>query len=862
MMWWRKRSESDFSAELQAHLDLEADRLIAEGFTAAEAYKEALKTFGNVSRSQEHFYESNRFMWTDRLKQDTVYAIRQLVKDKVFTAIALATLTLGIGAAISIFALVNDTLLRALPYRDADGIISIKDSRLVGESTGGLVGVPRFWDLQARSMSVEKLAFYYFNHPTMIAGSLPPTPLAGVSASGDFWDTLGVQAAIGRTFTRSDDLPNAPDVAVIGYSVWQQVFGGDPHIVNQQVKLDGKVATITGVMPPTFQYPGKVDIWRPTHFDPPEWTHRHNGSRFVNVIGRLKPNVTLAVAQQDFWRIGGQLQREYPATDGDWQFSSESLRDYLYGALRPALLVLSAASGVLLLLACVNVANLLLSRATTRSREVALRRALGASQGRIFAQFLTENTILSLMGGALGLFAAFAAVHRLGARLPGRLGTAGVALDWRVVWFTLAVSLSTGIIFGMPPVLKSRRLDLNANLKQGDLRVSGASRGQLRDAFISIEVALSLVLLVGASLLGESLWNLIKSPLGFDPDNVLTFQIELPWNRDGATIQRFYDELQREIMSVPGVTAAGQITALPTVDWHLRSTFDVDWLPRTPHGDAVSVEDRHIAGDYLAAMRTRLLAGRTFNEADTHSKKLVALVNQEFARQYGPSENLLGRHLINAMAQFEIVGIINDVRGTAGSLAKPVGPELYMLADDQPGRTFVVRSKLPPDQLLRTIRAQVHQLDANQALRKVVTLDDLINESVAQPRFNMGLLSSFAVIALLLALVGIYGVVSYSVTQRAVEIGIRMTLGATRRQICSLVIRRSMLAAAIGLVSGAVLALVFTQLLRSQLYGVRPNHPLTYAVSILALLIPVLLASLRPALRAAWMNPVETLRRD
>jgi putative ABC transport system permease protein len=867
MFWRRKRSQSDFSSELQAHLDLEVDRLMAEqGLSEPEAREQAQKAFGNVTRSEERFYESDRLAWLDHLRRDAIYAFRQLSKDKGFTAIATATLALGIAATTSIFTLVNATLLRALPYQDGDRIISIKDTRLVGQSTGGLVGVPRFFDLQARNNSADKLAFYFFDAPTLIAGSSSPTPLVGVRASGDFWHILGIQPALGRTFTANDDRPKSPDVAVISDAVWRRVFGGDPHIVNQLVQIDGSAATIIGVVPPGLQYPSKIEIWRPSQFDPVDWSHpdnRFNGSRFVNVIGRLKPGLELAAAQKDFQRIGEQLRREFPSSDSEWQFSSESLRDYLYGGLKPALLILLAASAVLLAIACINVANLLLSRATTRSREVALRRALGASQGRIFGQFLTENALLALAGGTLGLLAALATVAWLGARLPGRLSAAGVELNWPVVGFTLALSLATSIFFGMPPALASRRNDLNANLKSGDHRTGGAAGSGLRELLIALEVALSLILLVGASLLGESLWNLMKSPLGFVPDQVLSFHLELPWDNGSLRNRRFFDELQTKIQDLPGVAAAGQITALPTVDWHLRSNFDVDWMPRTPNGNAVNVEDRHISGDYLGAMRIPLLAGRGFTESDNRSKKLVALVNQEFLRQYGQNQALIGRHLINSWAQFEIVGIIGDVRGTAGSIERPPSPELYMLADGETSRrTFVVRSTLPADQLVPGIRAAVHDLDANQAIREVATLDDLIHESVAQPRFNMGLLSSFAAIALLLAMTGIYGVVSYSVTQRSAEIGIRMALGATRTQICSLFLRLSLVAVALGFGLGGALALLFTRLLRSQLYAVEPNHPLAYVVSILALLLPVSLASLRPALRAACLNPLETLRRD
>jgi predicted permease len=668
---------------------------------------------------------------------------------------------------------------------------------------------------------------------------------------------------LGRAFTENDDQANSPQVAIISYSTWQRFFGSDPGVVNRQVTLDGKGATIVGVLPPGLEYPKKTEIWTPSHFDPAEWTNRGEGSRFVNVFGRLKRNIALPSVQEELRTIGERLRREHPDTDVNWQFGGESLRDSLYGGAKPALLVLMAASSVLLLIACINVANLLLSRGTTRLREVALRRALGASQRRILAQFLTENTLLALLGGGIGLFATFAGIRFFGASLPGRLGSSGIEVEWPIAWFTLAVSVLTGIVFGCVPPVQARRLDLNTNLKQGNARVGGAAGSRVRTAFISMQVALSLVLLVGASLLAESLWNLIKSPFGFQPEHVLTFEIKLPWNEKAVVVKRFFDDLQSKISSLPGVLAVGQISALPTVDWHLRSNFDVDWKPRTEHGDAVNVEDRAVSHDYFRAMGIPLLAGRSFTEADVRAKQPRGLVNQQFARQYFPNGNVIGRHLINKITQFEIIGIIGDVRGTAGSIAAPAGPELYFLPDDNDGgRSFVVRSSVPPEKLVATIRQQVHQLDPAQAIRNVATLTQRLDESVTQPRFNAGLLTAFAVIAMMLACVGIYGVVSYSVTQRLLEVGIRMALGATSRQILSLFVTRAFYAALVGVGIGAIAALFLARLLRSQLYGVQPDHLLTFAAAALLLLVPTLLASILPALKAATLNPVSSLRKD
>jgi len=647
---------------------------------------------------------------------------------------------------------------------------------------------------------------------------------------------------------------------VLSYAAWQRLFGGDPGIIGTAVTVDKQTATIIGVMPKSFQYPAKIDMWKPTHFDPLGWkNYRGDGTRFVNVFARLKPGVTLAAAQSELRLIGTQLAGEHAESDGQWQFTSLSFRDYAYGELKPALVVLMAASAVLLLIACLNVANLLLSRATSRRRDVALRQALGASSIRIVRQLLTESTVLALLGGSVGLGAAYALVRLAGARLPAALEAQGaVTLDWPVAAFALAVSVFAGILFGLAPAFESRGGELNTRLKSGETRVSGAAGSRLRSSFIAMQVGLSLVLLVSACLLVQSLWKLMKSPLGFNPDHVLTFEIQLPWDSKIAQTDNFFAEVQRRVEELPGVAAVGQISALPTVSWHLHSSYDVDWKPRTPHQDTVNAEDRHLYGDYLKAMGIPVLAGRELKPQDGP----VVLVNQEFVRRFLPDGNPLGKHLLNPQASLEIVGVIGNVRGTAGSIAGEVQPEVYFPAGGITSRSFVVRSQMPPEQLIAAIRSKVHQVDPQQAIGNVRTLDEMLSVAVAQPRLNMALLVSFAGIALLLACVGIYGVVAYSVAQRRQEIGVRMALGATRTQISMLFLERTITAALIGLALGSVATLLLTRLLRSQLYGVEPNNPMTFLIAILLLLMPVLAASLRPALQAASIDPVEALRTE
>ena len=863
----RSSMEREIDAELRAHIEMRIEDNLAAGMSPEAARRDALLRFGNPALIRERASAADAALFLESIGSNLRYALRQLRKSPAFTLTAIVTLALGIAATATIFSLVYATLLRGLPYPEADRIVHIRDTRLQGQSTAGLVGIPRFFDVQARSHSFASLGYFYFDHPTLITGSRLPLAIKAVDVDGGFWKVFAVPPLLGRVFNEAETRPHMPDEVVLSYAAWQQIFAGDRKVIGRQVSLDQEPSTIVGVMPQGFQMPSGIALWRTADFDASMFAgNRNEGTRFLNVYARLKPGISFAAAQDDLETIGAQLQRQYPASDGMWQFGSETLRDDLYGAMRPALIVLQITSGLLLLIACINVANLLLSQATVREREVAVRRALGASEARILLQFLTESTLLSLIGGGLGLAATFAAVHTLAARLPGRLGAPGtVAMNWPIAGFALLLSLGTGIGFGLAPAWRNRRVELNATMKRGETRLAGSSGGRLRNAFIAAQVGLSLMLLIGASLLAESLWKLVKSPLGFEPDHLLTFAVDLPWGVKEASLRNFYADVQQRIESLPGVTAVGQIDALPTMDWHLRSTFDADWLPRTTNRPTINAEDRHIAGDYLKALGIPVLAGRAFTKADVGAKPDRIMINEQLAAQYLPGGNPIGRHLMYGHEAFEIIGVIGNVRGTAGSIARAVGPEIYWLADGDMGvgqRSFVVRSHLPPEQLIKSIREQVHEVDPQQAIADVATMDSLISKTVAQPRLNMAMVASFAAIALVLACAGIYGIVAYSVAQRTQEIGVRMALGATRGQVSLLFVRRTLGAAGVGVIAGCCGALLLTRLLRSQLYGVEPDSFAVYALSALLLLLPVLAATLRPALSAGSVDPVEALRAE
>ena len=865
-MFRRRTLGEETEEELCAHLEMAAEEHRRRGMGEDEARQKALRDFGGVTQVRERVWEREGLLWAENLRRDALYAMRQMRRSPGFAAVVVMTMALGIGATTAIFTLVYSTLVRALPFPRAERIIAIRDTRLQGQSTGGLVSMPRFYDVRARNRSFESLAFFYFDQGTVVSGTQLPVAVQKTRTTAAFWQVFGVRPLLGRTYDARDDQPGMPGTVVLSYSAWQKFFGGDPGVINRRITVDGFAVTIVGVMPRGFDVPSGTELWHCAQFDAGDWTkYRGEGTRFINVFARLKPGVTLAMAQGDLGRIGEQLRREYPNTDGVWQFTSRTLREDRYSAMRPALLVLMVAAALLLLIACINVANLLLSRATARQREVALRRALGASAGRMAMQFLTESTVLGLMGGAAGVGAAFALVRGVAVKLPGRLGMPGtVEMNWPVVWFALAVSVGTGIAFGIAPALGNRRVELNSAMKRGEARLGGSGH-RLRSALVSVQVGLSLILLVGATLMAESLWHLVKNPLGFAPDHLLTFSMKLPWNTKGPVVRNLYGAIQEKLAALPGVTAVGQIDALPTVDWHLRSNFDADWLPRTAGQPPINAEDRNIAGNLLAAMGVRLLAGRTFTPQDSLVKNIPVLVNEELVREYLPGGNPLGRHLLVDGVPHEIVGVIANLRGTGGAIANAAGPEVYWPADGDGGvtqRYFVIRSQGSPEALIRSAEAQVRAVDPQKAITNVGTMDELLDKAVAQPRLNMAVVAAFAGIALALACVGIYGVVAFFVAQRTQEIGVRMAVGATRPEIALHFVGRALWPAVVGLAAGTCVSLGLAQLLRSQLYGVKANDPLVYAVSVAALLIPVVMATLRPAWTAASVNPVEALRAE
>jgi predicted permease len=859
-----RRGDQRLREELEDYVAREAEANIQAGMSEEEARRQARMKLGAAEAIREQYHAEEGLPLLECLAQDTRFSLRQMRRSLGFTLVVVLTMALGIAATTTMFTVVYSTLLRSLPYPQSERIVAIHDTRIAGRSAGGLMTGPRFYDIEARNRSFSSLAFFYFDESTLIAGKKLPIYVKAAGANAGFWDVFDTAPMLGRVFNAKDDVPHAPQTIVLSYPGWQRLFGGDPNVIGEQVTLDQQTATIVGVMPRDFSAP--VDLWHAAQFVPNNWgNYRGDGLRGIIVLGRLRQGVTPAHAQADLDRIGEQLGTEYPSSDGAWRFTSETLREDLYGHVQPALVALQIASALLLLIACINVANLLLSRATARQREVALRRALGASGRRVAFQLLVESGLLALAGGGTGILLAFALTRTAATRLPGILGRPGtIHMDGIVIGIALLISLATGIVFGVVPVLETRKVQLHSALKQGEARLGGSSGNWLRSVLVGVQVGLSVVLLVGASLLAESLWNLMKQPLGFEPEHLLTFRLVLPWNTRPEVVRNFYNDVQQRIENLPGVEAAGQISAPPMTDFHVRGSYDADWLPQVANQPAISAENRNIAGNLLVAIGTPLLAGRAFAAEDQVSTLPPVLVNEALVREFLPKGNPIGHHLLLNGQAHEIVGVVADVRLVSGTIAAEPGPAVYWPANANGGwhRYFLVRTNVPPEQLAKSIREQVYQADPRQSVGEIETMDQLLSDAVAQPRLNAAVVASFAGIALLLACVGIYGVVSYFAAQRTQEIGVRVALGATRGEITRLFVRRAMVPAAIGLATGTVVSLAANRLLRSQLYGVQPDDLRLYLASLLVLLAPLLVATLRPAIRAGKTEPMEALRTE
>ena len=810
----------------------------------------------------------------ETLFRDIRYGLRSLLKQPGFTAIALITLALGIGANSAIFSVVNAVLLRPLPYTEADRLFVPWGSRGDMQNRTN-VSYPDFVDWQAQTKTLEQIAAYNSSGTLLREGNGDPEPIYGAAVAADLFPLLKVTPILGRPFTRADDQPNAPPVIVIGYNLWQQRFGADPNIIGKQIKIGTTSATVLGVLPEGFRFPAratKTEFLRPLAATIGERTQRRN-SYSLRVIARLKPGVSPAAAVSEMRTIGAQLEQQYPDEGFRLGASLISLHDEFSWGSKTPLLVLLGSVSLVLLIACANVANLLLARAASRHREMAIRAALGAGRSRVVRQLLTESLLLSLVGGALGLLVAWWSVHLLLAASPldiPRLKEIG--LDRSVLAFTAVISILTGVIFGLAPALQASRADLQDALKESARNAgAGAARNRVRATLVVVEVALSLVLLVGAGLLGKSFLLLSEVRPGFEPEHVLSTYLSLAKTKYPKPEQQQagFAEIVKRSASIPGVEAAAVIYPLPFGGDSNSGTFLIAGRPALRPEDKPSSNHRTISPDYFRALKIPVSRGRPFDERDTQNSTPVIIVNETLARRFFKGTEALGQHIIiegergdnGQPPQREIVGIVGDVRHEG--LDTESGPEYYVpyTQGPEPFMSLVVRSVADnPVSLGGSVREVIKQIDKDQYVGAVEPMTKLVTESVARRRFNAMLTGLFAAVALLLASVGIFGVLNYTVAQRTQEIGLRVCLGAQTRDVLRLVLGQGVRLILFGLTLGLVASFALTRVLSSMLFGVTPTDPLTFAAVSFLLTTVALLACYLPARRATKVDPLVALR--
>jgi putative ABC transport system permease protein len=807
----------------------------------------------------------------ESLWQDVRFGIRMLVKNPSFTLVSVLALALGIGATTAIFSVVNAVLLRPLPYKDPDHLVHVL--RTQPPIMRGPISRPDFLEWQAQQKVFSAIAAYYFE-TFNLTGVDRAERVVGARVTEDFFQLFAVAPAQGRFLLPADNQAEANHVAVISYGLWQRRFGGQPGLVGQTITLNAEPYAVVGVAPPEFNFPQRIEIWTPAKL---ALDKRDRGTNYLKVIGRMKEGITNEQAQAQMNQVASALAQQYPENDTNLSVTISSLLEEQVMNIRPVLIILLGSVLFVLLIACANVANLLLARSTTRQKEMAVRTALGASRWRIIRQLLTESISLSLLGGTLGVLLALWGINLLMALAPANIPRIKeVSLDQRVLFFSLLISVATGIVFGLAPAMQISKTNLNEVLKEGtrSAATSNPHGARLRRVLIIAEIGLSLVLLISAGLLIESIRRLTDVNPGFDPKPLLTASVSFPRKPASASSEadeleqvqaasRFLAEVEQKIGALPGVQAVGAINDLPVRgNSTVNGDFNIEGRPKYKSGEAPVAEYRLVTPSYFSAIGIPLLKGRVFNDSDDTQHPISILINETLAKRFFPGEDPLGKRLIVMDDKpHEIIGVVGDAR--QWGLERPADPEIYV-SYAQIGfgseTTLVVRANLEPSSLSEGVRGAITEVSADVPVYGIKSMMQVMAESTAQRRFNTILMTSFAGIALLMATIGLYGVISYSVAQRSQEIGIRMALGAQPAHVLRMMMWSGLKLALAGVILGLFMSLAVTRMMESLLYGVRATDPLTLIAGSIFLTLVALLACYIPARRATKIDPMIALR--
>ncbi|MFN2566664.1 MAG: ADOP family duplicated permease [Gemmatimonadaceae bacterium] len=877
--FWGTNVDADIDDEMRFHLETRIEELIDRGLAPHAARAQALEEYGDVTTVRKQLREIDRRAqgrresaerW-DELARDVRFAARTLRRSPAFTLIAVVCVALGVCVTTTIFSAVHGILIRPLPYERDEELVSVYAQNPEREIRGSNVSYPDYVSWRDASRSFAALGLWTWSSHAFSGDGGEAERVEGASVTANVFPILGVRPLLGRFFLPEEDVDGNEYVVVLGYGLWQRRYGGDGSVIGRTITVNGRLHTVIGVMPPRFNFPERGEAWVPFAVQESQ-THQRASRQFAGAIGRLRPGVTLAQARADLATISAALQRQFPGENRGWSAQIVPLRDDLVGGLRQALLVFAGAVGIVLLIACANVASLMLARGATRQREVAIRAAVGAGRGRLVRQVLTESLVLAGIGGALGVALSYLGVKLLRLAFPENLPFyITLELDRVALAFALFATTLAGVLFGIAPALRVTRVDLTTSLKDGG-RGSGdaSSRTRLRTALVVSEVALSVLLMIGAMLLIRSYQALDGTNLGFDERGIVSMRISLPaikYDRP-ERVAAFYDRLLERIRVLPGVESVGAAQGTPFSGWNVNYRLTVEGRSRAAPGQELHSHAQFVTPDYLRTIGVPILRGRGVAATDRDTIAPVGVVNETFVRQVFGGADVIGKRVKLGRADspspwVTIVGVMRDYRHYR--LPQPMGPAIFMPSTVDPPQTMTlaIRTRVTdPYSVVPAVRSAIRELDPIVPAFRIQTFEEAVSRSLWRQRLQGEVLGVFAALALILASVGLYGVIAYAVAQRTRELGVRVALGATRRQLLGLVLGQGVRLTLIGVAIGAAGALALSRVIATLLYGVKPTDPVTFLAVPAALAAVAVLASYAPARRAMKVDPLVAMRAE